>query len=156
MVRRCMPRNGMPSSSIFSAWMTSPQYFQIALHQCCCNPCQSHGAQVYAAEGNAVIQHLSSLDDITASYSQVPSLAEPMEALPSRPQPPAAAAAAAPAVALPAGLTEEPEDMDQSERNIAGETALRHEADPSDRGCSACLSHLSLFSICPWFGHDLT
>lgn len=76
---------------------------------------------MYAAEGNAVIQHLSSLDDINASYSQVPSLAEPMEALPSRPQPAAPAAAAAP---LPAGLADEPEDMDQSERNIAGATDL--------------------------------
>ena len=76
--------------------------------------------QVYANEGNALVEHLSSLDDITASYSEVPSLAEPMEALPSRPKPVAAAAAASPAVPLPAGLEEDLEDMDQSDRNIAG------------------------------------
>ncbi len=77
---------------------------------------------MYADEGNALVQHLSSLDDINASYSQVPSLAEPMEALPMRPAP-AAAAAAPPAVPLPAGLEDDTEDMDQSERNIAGRLA---------------------------------
>ncbi|KAK9864482.1 hypothetical protein WJX84_008023, partial [Apatococcus fuscideae] len=76
--------------------------------------------QVYAAEGNAVIQHLSSLDDMTASFSQMPSLAEPMEDLPSRLESATTAAAAAPAVPLPAGLADEADDMDESERNIAG------------------------------------
>ena len=80
--------------------------------------------QVYANEGNAVIQHLSSLDDITASYSQVPSLAEPMEDLPSRPKAAEATTAASPAVPLPAGLEDDTEEMDQSERNIAGQTSL--------------------------------